>query len=65
MPLLCATRSNRRAVFWATGNLAVCFVHFARYSESQLRDDINDEAGDENADAGVRTIAFGRFSMEK
>lgn len=60
------TRSNRRAVFWATGNLAVCLVvHFARYNESQLRDDMNDDAGDGNADAGTRTIDFGRFSMEK
>lgn len=40
-------------------------MHFARYSESQLRDDINDDAGDENVDTGVRTIDFGRFSMEK
>lgn len=40
-------------------------MHFARYNESQLRDDIKDDSGDENADAGARTIDFGRFSMEK
>lgn len=46
------------------GNLAMFLAFFKRKMDSQLRDDINDEAGDADDD-DVCVFAFDRLSIEK